>query len=1269
MDNEAEAIFKKSLDRGVAWNTAIQNVIDYIQISKWYEEASDIDREQKIRDFRQSKKQKLKKAPSVDKILGTPKPSTVTVKEKTALKDQIKLEARAAREAKVDLNEKRKLLSTAIRGLVKLGKLNTKQAGIIIERVGYVNLDNQVMVDRLAEYAAKVFEKANYKDRLSIAFSFRKGIRKLLKGDIQAEVVGMAKKFSKIDPSMVDDIEKYLEMAEIVKNAIRPSRVNRKDGDVNMRESMNINSVSEFTNDAIENQEAILKEELLAVHSELVDAGVIDKSMSLSDIESIIKTIKEKEKADTPEEEEKIREFLSNRINTMSTTIKDILRYNINPITFENVALTEKNRDLMSRMLNIDINNLSIKETIFIAEAMDNFINNNITSSVEAVIEKYEGTTELNNLLADKVVARPLRKYFVPKAGQFSAEQISTMTILFEKLFVGTTKSLMIAKKMGWTALVNGANKAEKIWNTDIDVYFNKYSKTKPNGKSFNDAENVYERNMLAFLSRNVSGTATQRAAEFKRRVDVLIESTKNLLEGSSREQKMGELYQKIYDKLNVDSRDIDVISANVDKINRSSLGWWIDQWGTIYSDLEDVSLSVYNTILSSDTSYTTDRYKLLDRADEEKIIDDKNIGAFGSNIEFLDKNPAGVLIESNRPSPEKVSKANRYISLDFDANNASAYKAALVDINTAAAIRRIDGFINSKNFPKLIPTKEDRDIFKRRITEYIRAIKNKRVSERDTSEYLDQLANFLGGIGVGKALGSMDQVVKQTLPIALSTLANSGRLDVVTPASAAWINSLGMELSNRGQESQSTIESVDRRLDQAVSGVKIASRAIVDLQQAWLKFSLSNPDVWIAYSSFISYYKQYLSNNNQSTDIDWDTHNVNQDAADYAMWMVNRQQNVSDTKTQGKIFTSTSSYTKVGRKMLLPFASFSLNQKSRMISDLKTLGLYSGASKQDRIIAAKSLFSLPFEMALYQGIGLTIRLSWLALAGYIVGAISGDDDDEEKEKLLGMEISKEMKNATKYPLRSMVTDFLSPVPPADQFVVGTANYLLRQLPLDKEMLNDAIDKKNLMLKISGKEKMNDEEKQNFIEKYKEDHEYQLFNDEFKTWGTIGIGYDVYSEIIDNSITANTGQYTQDYMGNKSERFLLPKDQENIGKANIVEWLYGVGVLPRDFSTLAKNVIKLSKKNSLTETQYEKYKAVGKETGGKVTGWKMDLVKSKSKTESTLEELEWIKGYGGLTEKQGQEYIKLSKLVDEVSYMQLMDLQSGMTADKIIKSY
>jgi hypothetical protein len=821
---------------------------------------------------------------------------------------------------------------------------------------------------------------------------------------------------------------------------------------------------------------------------------------------------------------------------------------------------------------------------------------------------------------------------------------------------------------MGWTALINGVNKAEKMFNTTVDVYFKQYSKTKPNGKSFNDAENVYERGMLAFLSRNVSGTVTQQAEEFKRRVEVLKESVKSLLEGSTKEQKMGELYQKVYDKLNVASGDIDLINANADKINRAAVGWWINQWGATYSDLSDVSLSVYNTVLSSDTSYSTDRYKLLDKSTLKEIINPVNIGSFGRDIEFLDKNKAGVIMPSTRPSASALSNATRYVSLDFDVNNTSAYKGALIDINTAAAIRRIDGFINSKNLYKLIPKKEDRDIFTGRIADYIQASKNKR-EPSDRMKLLDQLTNFLGGIGVSKALGGIDQIVKQTLPIALSTLANSGRFDLVMPGSSAsvWIDSLGMAISNRGQESQSTIESIDRRLEKASGLVDKSTKAFVDVQQFWLKYFLSKPDVFIAKSSFISYYKQYLSNNNQSIDIDWATHNVNQDAADYAMLMVDRQQNVSDAKMAGKIFSSQKPTTKIMRKIFLPFASFMLNQKSRMVSDIKVLGINSGASKQDKAIAFRSLASLPFEMAFYQSLSLAIRFGYLAAAKGIIGAIA-DDDDEEKERLLGMEVSKEIKNATKYPLKSLITDFLSPAPVADHLVVGVANALLSQLE-DKEMIDDAVDKKNLMLEVLGKEKMDDNKKEKFIKKFKKDHEYQLFNDEKKSYGTIGIGADLYYEVMDNAKTAYTGKYTQDYMGNESERFLLPKDQENIQNAVIFETLFALGILPRDVNTISKNIIKLSKKNSLTENQFEKYKAIEKETGGKVTGWKMDLVNSTSKIETTLEELKWIKEYGGLTEKQGKEYIKLSKLVDEVSYTELMDLQSGKTADQIIKSY
>ena len=250
-----------------------------------------------------------------------------------------------------------------------------------------------------------------------------------------------------------------------------------------------------------------------------------------------------------------------------------------------------------------------------------------------------------------------------------------------------------------------------------------------------------------------------------------------------------------------------------------------------------------------------------------------------------------------------------------------------------------------------------------------------------------------------------------------------------------------------------------------------------------------------------------------------------------------------------------------------------------------------------------------------------------------------------------------------------MVTDFLSPIAIADNTVVGGVNYLLSKLSVDQDMIDEAVSKKNLMLEASGKDKMNEDEKEKFIEKYKQDHEYQLFNDEKKSYGTIGIGYDTYKELIDNMNTAYTGKYIQDYMGNKSERFLLPKDQDNIKNAVLFEAMFALGILPRDVKTVTNNIIKLSKKNSLTENQFEKYKAVEKESGKPVTDWKLELTKSKSELETTLDEIKWVEKHGGLTQQQGKEYIKLSAVVDEVSYKELQKIQSGVTADQIINSY
>ena len=70
MIKEVENIISKSEKRGVKFNDISKNVINYIQGSKVYEIATDIQREDIIRDVRAKFGIKEKAAPSVKKVIG-----------------------------------------------------------------------------------------------------------------------------------------------------------------------------------------------------------------------------------------------------------------------------------------------------------------------------------------------------------------------------------------------------------------------------------------------------------------------------------------------------------------------------------------------------------------------------------------------------------------------------------------------------------------------------------------------------------------------------------------------------------------------------------------------------------------------------------------------------------------------------------------------------------------------------------------------------------------------------------------------------------------------------------------------------------------------------------------------------------------------------------------------------------------------------------------------------------------------------------------------
>jgi hypothetical protein len=1183
----------------------------------------------------------------------------VLVSEAAALKSQLRLEARAAREAKMDLNAKRKALVSAISAMVKDGKISTRQSKSIINKVGKVNLDNPIMVERLINYAEKVFQRADYQERLSEASKIRKSIRRALKSkELQAEVVGMAKMFTKVDPFLVENIDQYISNAENVLNAVRPVRGT----EVAIRQAADIEAINEFTMEQIELQEKNKKAELMSVHSYLVESGAITEDMTSKEMQEIIDIISTKE--DEINDPDKKMNFLKNRFEFMSGIIEKMIVNNEDPFTEESLDLTPRQKELMGQLLKIDMDRLSVKQAALVLEAMDNFMNNGITSGVEAVVKNYQGTLNADRLAASGKRSRPLKMYFNKGIGKLFGEQFVSLPLLIERMFPGMKNGLKLMSDMGLTDVIRGAAKADYEHKQLVKQYTEQgfYKQ-----KGFMNAENVYERGMLAFLSRNLIGTETERRNEFTRRVKIIEESIKELEAGSAAEVKMADLYQKAYDKLKVSERDIDVIKANAEQMNLDAVDWMTNQWASKYDQLADVSLAVYNSILGSDTNYTPDRYKGLEGADLELDEDLLSRGsAFMSSLDYTNKNKSGVLIETTRP---KNLPKNRFISLDFDTNNFASLKGAMIDIETAPSIRQVDGFLKSDGYKKMV-NGDDRRILTSRINNYISSVKGKTNFNRDTLKSVERLANFLGSLGVGKALGGLDQVVKQTTPVIVNTMINAGRFTPLNMEMNEAINRSGMPIANRGIESITAVESIDSLIDKKSTTAAEAVKFVEKISQMYMKALLAKPDVWVARSSFVTYYQKYLRDNGMDTDIDWKDHEWNKEAMEYAQMMVDRQQNISDEKLAGKFLSSRDPMISVARKVVFPFATFILNQKARMHNDFIAL-FGSDVSTQDRAKAVKSLGGLAAEMITYQAIAYFFKtMVYDNIASYITGE---DDEEEKKERsFFGIKMTKKQWNATKFPVKSFVSDLLSPLPLTDDLVTFGFDAMMENFPMiTQEEITQSIKDQNDARALRGQEPMNAEQEANFTEKLKQQNTYSVT---FKTdgagraYGVPGIAFDTYMELAEMGRMATTGEFTEDIGYGPKTKYLTKEDQELVKYMTIPMVLYSTGLVPKDFGTVARKVVSSVKKKAISETKNKNIGLLKEELGRKPKDWEKNLVmNTDKKMTGIVDAIKFAERFGGLTPEQGAEYVKLIEKTGDYDYLKLKRIQDGETADQILK--
>ena len=225
----AQDIKKKILSRRPkSMNPAyiVKQVTEYLTQTKLRSQLNDVQFDALVRKVTEDLGVKVKKGPSVKKVIGDsqggPKVADkkVVVNERVALKDQIRKEAKAARESAAAYKKSMKNIAGLISSFGRnLGKISQSKVKAITKRFANVNLNNKKSVDSFLTFVDNVFTKQDYVQRLNTA---RKQSRKAKKqvggaktGVLPADLKAALKTVFSINPALIPEplLDSFIELS------------------------------------------------------------------------------------------------------------------------------------------------------------------------------------------------------------------------------------------------------------------------------------------------------------------------------------------------------------------------------------------------------------------------------------------------------------------------------------------------------------------------------------------------------------------------------------------------------------------------------------------------------------------------------------------------------------------------------------------------------------------------------------------------------------------------------------------------------------------------------------------------------------------------------------------------------------------------------------------------------------------------------------------------------------------------------------------------
>jgi len=270
----------------------------------------------------------------------SPKDKKVIVNERTALRDQIKLQAKSSRDSVKAYKDAQKSIIDSINEMSKTGVITNAQSKAMIKKVLRTNMLNDKLVDRLIDYIEKVYDNADYQAKVNKANTKRRRAIENLKGKVgpNPELQAVLRELFTLNANIipVNKLDSYLKLAEEFGQRKRSLKNLRDSGKVMDEAADIINSITE---------EPIDKDGFFIV-SEKNTIEELEQALTeaKTDVEKeMIKELIEAKKKENKEIKEKFKKLVNDIIS--------------NKIDLNNVLKLEDAQDLAR-----ELNNLTKKD-------------------------------------------------------------------------------------------------------------------------------------------------------------------------------------------------------------------------------------------------------------------------------------------------------------------------------------------------------------------------------------------------------------------------------------------------------------------------------------------------------------------------------------------------------------------------------------------------------------------------------------------------------------------------------------------------------------------------------------------------------------------------------------------------------------------------------------------------------------------------------------------------------------------------------------------